>query len=222
MKTRLSAFLLASTLVASLAAPALAADVRPEGYLERGTMGYTDEGYVFIPDADHGAHGGRFFRLSGSDVGVFYGLGSFPSVDWIWPSHHTYPALRDIIEASPGGLSALNRYEDGAEYTQGFSRIGWLIMVGGLGALLGGLGYNLVPGNTREMQPIWFGASAGVAALGIATYVFSQSLASQNEALLDEAIQDYNRDMAGRRARNRYAPAQPGAPLPNFPGTSSP
>lgn len=209
--------LLALALTAGAAAPAFAIDVRPQGYLERGTMQQTDEGYLFVPDAERNAHGGRYFRLSGSDVGVFYGLGSYPSVDWIWPSHHTYPALRDIIEASPAGLSDLNRYEDGAEYTQGFSRAGWLLLMGGLGALLGGLVYNFVPNNPREMQPIWFGVSGGVAAVGLSTFIFSQSLASQNEALLDQAIEAYNRDMAGRRMRNQYAPAMPGVPLPGSP-----
>jgi hypothetical protein len=195
----------------------LAADVRPQGYLERGTMMQTDEGYVFVSDADRNAHGGRFFRLSGSDIGVFYGLGSHPSVDWLWPSHHTYSGLKEIIEASPGGLSHLNRYEDGAEYTQGFSRAGWLLMVGGIGALLGGLAYNLIPNNTREMQPVWFGATAGIGTVGLATFFFSQSLANQNEALLDQAIEAYNRDMAGKRGRIGYPTTPPGVFSPSSP-----
>lgn len=183
-------------------------------------MQQTDDGYVFVPDADRGVHGGRYFRLSGSDLGIFYGLGSYPSVDWFWPSHHTYPALKDILEASPTGLSDLNRYEDGAEYTQGFSRVGWMLLIGGVGALLGGLGYNFLPNNPREMQPIWFGAAGGVAAVGLFTYVFSQSLASQNEALLDQAIAAYNRDMAGRRHHTPFAPPPEGFSLPNFPQTN--
>jgi hypothetical protein len=207
--------LLASTLAAVLlATPAYAVDVRPQGYLERGTMQQTEEGLMFVPDAERGQHGGRFFRLSGSDMGVFYGLGGNPNTDWLWPSHHTYPALKDIIEASPTGLSNLNRYDDGAEYTQGFSRVGWLLLVGGVGALLGGLVYNLIPNNKREMQPIWFGVSGGVAGLGLVTYGWSQGLAWQNEALLDQAVEAYNRDMAGKRRRNPYPSF--GAPVPGL------
>ena len=212
MLNRMTACFVAGSVL--FAAPAFALDVRPQGYLERGTMQNTDEGYVFVPDAERRAHGGRYFRLSGSDLGVFYGLGSYENVDWIWPSHHIYPSLRDIIEASPSGLSNLQRYEDGAEYTQGYSRAGALLMYGGIASVLGGLVYNLIPNNTREMQPVWFAGSAGVGALGLAVFIFSQSLASQNEALLDQAIEAYNRDMAGRRARTQYMAPVPGVSGP--------
>jgi hypothetical protein len=217
MSMRVFASVLALILIVATPGVSLAADVRPQGFLERGTMMQTDDGYVFVSDADRNAHGGRFFRLSGSDIGVFYGLGSHPSVDWLWPSHHTYSGLKEIIEASPGGLSHLNRYEDGAEYTQGFSRAGWLLMVGGIGALLGGLVYNLIPNNTREMQPVWFGATAGVGAVGLSMFIFSQSLANQNEALLDQAIEAYNRDMAGKRGRVGFPTPPPGAFPPSSP-----
>lgn len=181
--------------------PAFALDVRQQGYLERGTMQTTERGYEFVPDAPSGRFGGRYFRLSGSDDYVFYGLGGHPSIDWLWPTHKVNRSTWEIISASSGGLNFLERYQDTAEYTQGFARAGWIVMIGGFAALMGGLVYNLVPGNTREMQPIWFGVTGGIGAAGLVIWGGASSGAITNEALLDTSIDAYNREMAGRRRR---------------------
>ena len=94
----------------ALARPAVALDaVRPSGFLERGQMVGSESGPVFVPDAESGTRGGRFFRLSGSELGIFYGLGSHPSIDWFWPNHRVYPAVAQIVDASPAGLRSLCR-----------------------------------------------------------------------------------------------------------------
>lgn len=186
------------------AKPALALDaVRPSGYLERGQMLSGEGGPVFVPDSESGNHGGRYFRLSGSELGIFYGLGSHPSIDWFWPNHRVYTPVAQIIDASPAGLQLLTRYEAGADYTQGFARAGAIITFLALGATLGGFAYNLLPGNTREMQPIYFLGTGAGALAGLTLLTGSQLSASSNEALLNQAIDAYNRDMAGRR---RFGP----------------
>lgn len=177
--------------------------VRPSGFLERGQMVAGEAGAVFLPDQESGQHGGRYFRLSGSELGIFYGLGSHPSIDWIWPNHRVYAAVAQIVDASPAGLRLLTQYEGIADYTQGFARAGSLVALAGLGASLGGLGYNLLPGNTREMQPVFFLGTGGAFAAGLLLFMGAQLAASSNEALLDQAIDAYNRDMAGRR---RFGP----------------
>lgn len=191
--------------------PAAAAEVRPQGYLERGVLEWTDGGVQFVSDSERMQRGGHWFRLEGSEMQVFYGLGGHPNVDWLWPTHTVSPAVWEIVNAFPGGLSYMMRYQDAATYTTGFARAGYLVMYGAAGALIGGLAYNLT-NPTREMQPVWFAASAGVLGAGILLAAGAGAGAATNESLLDQALDAYNREMAGRRRRgptlNPY-----GAPL---------
>jgi hypothetical protein len=223
MRKPIAAFL-AAALLAFAAPPALAAEVRPQGYLERGVLEWTDQGVIFVPDAERGQRGGRWFRLEGSEMSVFYGLGGTPGTDWIWPNHTVNSSVWEIINASPGGLNYLSRYQDAANYTTGFARAGMLVMLGGLGAIGYGLIYNFT-NNTdppREMQPVFFIASAAALGAGLLLWGGAQASAGTNEALLDQAIDAYNREMAGRRRRgpttNPYMP-----PVQDFrvPGTNT-
>ncbi len=216
---RTSPVLLAAALVATAASPAFAADVRPQGYLERGVLEWTDQGVLFIADSERGQRGGRWFRLEGSEMQVFYGLGGNPSTDWIWPTHTVNPSVWEIVNASPGGLNYLHRYQDAATYTTGFARAGMLVMLGGLGSLAYGLIYNLTS-TTREMQPAWYIGSGAAFGAGLLLWGSTQAAAGTNEALLDSALDAYNREMAGRRRRgpttNPYV-----QPMPDYrsPGT---
>lgn len=212
--TKTPALLTSLVLVASLAAPAQAVEVRPQGYLERGVLEWTDQGVVFMPDSERGQRGGRWFRLEGSEMQIFYGLGGSTGTDWLWPTHTVSSAVWDIISASPGGVNYLSRYQDGANYTQGFARAGSLVMYTGLLGAIGGFIYNLTLTNsTRELNPIWYLGAAGVFAAGLGIYAGASAGAGTNEALLDQAIDAYNREMAGRRRRgpvtNPYVPQQP-------------
>lgn len=216
-------FLLAASLLTA-ALPAQAAEIRPQGFLERGILEWTDQGVVFVPDAERGQRGGRWFRLEGSEMQVFYGLGGSPSTDWLWPSHTVSSAVWDIVSASPGGVNYLMRYQDGANYTSGFARAGWIVMIVGLGSAIGGFIYNLsLTSSTRELNPLWYAGAGGVFAAGLGVYGGAQAGAATNEALLDQAIDAYNREMSGRRRRgpttNPYAP-----PMQDFraPGTMDP
>lgn len=187
--------LLTTTLAAVLsAAPALASDIRPTGYLERGTLQSSEGQPAFVPGA-----GGRYFRVGGFDELVFYGLGTHPVLDWLWPSYRTRPQLKELMRASTGALSQLERYEQSQEYMQNWARMGTLITLGALGAAAGGFAYGALPGNLREMAPGYFYATGGVAALGLAVFGTSAIVANDNQGLLDRAIANYNQDMAGRR-----------------------
>ena len=214
---------LAASLVATATAPTLAAEVRPQGYLERGVLEWSDQGVIFVADSERGQRGGRWFRLEGSEMQVFYGLGGHPSTDWIWPTHTVSSSVWEIVNASPGGLNNLQRYQDAANYTQGFARAGMLVMIGGLGALGYGLIYNLTNASTppREMQPVWFISSAAALGAGLLLWGGSSAAAGTNEAMLDQAIDAYNREMAGRRRRGPMtSPYVP--PMQDFraPGTT--
>ena len=192
--------LIASALAVTLAAPAaLASDIRPTGFLERGTIQGSEGQPQFVPDADHGAAGGRWFRVGGFDEPVFYGVGTHPGFDWLWPSHRTRPELKALKRASPGALSDLERYEQGQEYAQNWARMGTIVTLGALLAAAGGFAYGAVPSNPREMAPSFYYVSGGVGALGLLMYGTSSILAHDNQSLLDRAIANYNRDMAGRR-----------------------
>lgn len=203
---------LTAAAVTAVAPPAAAAEVRPQGYLERGVLESTDQGVLFVADSERGQRGGRWFRLEGSEMQVFYGLGGTPGTDWLWPTHTVSPAVWEIVNASPGGLNYLQRYQDAAAYTTGFARAGMLVMLGGLGALGYGLAYNLT-NSTREMQPAWFIGSGAALGAGMLLWGSTQAAAATNEALLDQAIDAYNREMAGRRRRgpttNPYTPPMP-------------
>jgi hypothetical protein len=197
------------SLAAALAAPMLAApfvveparasDIRPIGYLERGTLQPSETGPTFVPDSATNATGGRYFRLGGLDETAFYGLGTNPGFDWFWPSYHTQSRLREVLRVSPGATNYLDRYEQAQEYTQNWARIGVMVTVGSVLTAVGGLAYSLIPSNPREMAPGFYFATGGAAAAGLALWGGSSVVASDNQGLLDRAIQNYNRDMAGRR-----------------------
>jgi hypothetical protein len=186
--------------MATLAAPAaLASDIRPTGYLERGTMQPTQEGTAFVPDSAAEANGGRYMRVGGFDELVFYGVGSHPNLDWLWPNHRATPHLKELLRASPGSLSHLERYEAGQEYAQNWARMGMIIALGASLAAAGGYVYGALPSNPREMAPGFYYATGGVAALGALIFGTSTFIANDNQQILDRAIASYNRDMAGRR-----------------------
>jgi hypothetical protein len=182
-----------------LSAPAWAVDIRPSGYLERGTLEKTDEGVVFVPDAVSGRTGGRYFRLGGYDNLVTYGLGEHPAIDWFWPSYKLRPGVKDILAVSPGATGRMITYEESQDVPQSMARVGWLVLTGAVVTALGGLVYNKLPGNLREMQPNFWYATAGTATVGALMYGGGTWLAKGNEMMLDEAIAAYNRDMAGKR-----------------------
>jgi hypothetical protein len=192
--------ILATALVAPmLAAPAFASDIRPIGYLERGTLQPSETGPTFVPDSATNATGGRYFRLGGLDETAFYGVGTNPGFDWFWPSYHTQSRLREILRVSPGATNYLDRYEQAQDYTQNWARIGVVVAMGSVLTAAGGLAYSLIPTNPREMAPGFYVATGGAAAAGLALWGGSSVVANDNQGLLDRAIQSYNRDMAGRR-----------------------
>lgn len=197
MLTRSIALALAASLVT--ASPAFALDVRPSGYLERGQLDRTEAGLRFIPDSESGGQNGRYFRVGGHDLLVTYGLGNHPVADWVWPSYHLKAHVRDLVVVSPGGLSRLVRYEEAQGYAEGFARVGALILGGAIATAIGGLGYNFMPGNAREMTPGFWYATGGALTAGLLTVGLSNWAAHDNLTMLDEAIAAYNRDMAGKR-----------------------
>jgi hypothetical protein len=202
----LRALIAAAVATVSLAAPARADEIRPAGWLERGEFVADDAGVTFVADVQRGRRGGRWFRLDGSEGHIFYGLGGHPATDWFWPNHVASSFVWEIVNASPGGTSYMLRYQDAAAYTTGFARVGAMVALGSLAATLGGVGYNLTNA-TREMQPVFFlGTGAGLLA-GVGLWAGAGAAAASNEALLDQALDAYNRDLAGRRRRNAgYAP----------------
>ncbi|MEB3197049.1 MAG: hypothetical protein VKP62_07570 [Candidatus Sericytochromatia bacterium] len=189
---------LAGALVASAPQPSWASDVRPSAYLERGEYVTFDNGTVFVADGERGSRGGHWFRVAGQESSVFYGLGSHPVTDWIWPNHGVSPAVWDLVAVSAAGASYLTRYQEMAGHTTGFARIGALVGLGGLAGTAGGLAYNLTNA-TREMQPIFFVATALTALAGFGFWAGAAATAHSNEALLDQALEAYNREWAGRR-----------------------
>lgn len=197
-------------LLLPLAAPAAAIDVRPSGYLERGQLERDEAGMRFVPDSESGGRNGRYFRVGGHDLLVTYGLGNHPVSDWIWPSYHLKAHVRDLVVVSPGGLNRLVNYEEAQGYAEGFARVGALVLWGALATAAGGLTYNLLPGNAREMTPGFWYATGGAVAAGALTLGLSGWAAHDNFAMLDDAIAAYNRDMAGKR---RLVIPRP-APLP--------
>jgi hypothetical protein len=195
---KLSALLTTAVLAATSVSPVLASDIRPAGYLERGTIQGSEGQPTFVPDTSTGA-GGRYFRIGGFDELVFYGLGTHPVLDMVWPSYRTRPQLKELMRVSPGALSHLERYEQNQEYMQNWARMGMVIAMGGLLAAAGGYAYGAIPSNPREMAPGFYYATGGVAALGLTMFGTSAIVANDNQAMLDRAIANYNRDMAGRR-----------------------
>jgi len=111
----------------------------------------------------------------------------------------------EIVSASPGGTSYMLRYQDAAAYTTGFARVGALVTFASLGAVLGGVGYNLTNA-TREMQPGFFVGAGGALLAGLGLWAGASAAGGSSEALLDQAIDAYNRDLAGRRRRNAGYP----------------
>lgn len=202
-------FIAALTILPFLAAPAQAIDIRPSGYLERGSLERTEAGMRFVPDAESGARNGRYFRVGGHDQLVTYGLGNHPITDWVWPSYQLKPHVRDLVTVSPGGLDRLVRYEDTQSYAEGFARVGALVLWGSLLTAAGGLTYNLLPGNAREMTPGFWYATGGAVVAGMLTFGLSHWSAMENYQILDDAIAAYNRDMAGKRRLTIPRPATP-------------
>ncbi|MEB3327960.1 MAG: hypothetical protein VKQ33_01875 [Candidatus Sericytochromatia bacterium] len=196
----LRGLIVTALLTSALAWPARADDIRPAGWLERGEFVARDEEVAYVPDAQRGRRGGRWFRLDGSEGHVFYGLGGHPGTDWLWPNHVASPFVWEIVSASPGGTSYLLRYQDAAAYTTGLARVGTLVALGSLAATLGGVGYNLTNA-TREMQPVFFVGTGAALLAGVGLWAGATAAASSNEALLDQALDAYNRDLAGRRRR---------------------
>jgi hypothetical protein len=194
-----TALLAAATCAALSCAPAFASDIRPSGYLERGSIQGTEGEPQFVPDSATNASGGRYCRVGGYDELVFYGVGTHPAIDWFWPSYRTQPQLKEILRASPGATSYLDRYDEAEEHAQNWARMGFLITVGAALAAAGGLAYSAIPTNPREMAPSFYYGTAGVAVLGLAFWGGSTLVAHDNQAWLDRAIDNYNRDMAGRR-----------------------
>ena len=130
---------------------------------------------------------------------VFYGVGGHPNLDWLWPNHRATPHLKELLRASPGSLSHLERYEAGQEYAQNWARMGMIVALGASLAAAGGYVYGALPSNPREMAPSFYYATGGVAALGALMFGTSTFIANDNQQILDRAIANYNRDMAGRR-----------------------
>lgn len=212
-KQRVERGLLAVALCFLTASPASASsEPRPSTYIERGELQTIEDELTFVSDAERGERGGHWFRLGGQASSVFYCKGSHPATDWIWPNHKVSQAVWEIVRLSPGGSNYLMHYQEAAEYTTGFARIGVLATVAGLGAAGGGLAYNLTNA-TREMQPLFF-VGAGLAALaGLGLWAGATAAASSNEALLDQALDAYNRELAARRNQaplsNPYVPSPP-------------
>ena len=124
---------------------------------------------------------------------------SWAGFDWIWPSFRARPELKELMRVSPGALSQLERFEQGQEYAQNWARMGTVVALGALLTAAGGFAYGAIPSNPREMAPSFYYATGGVAALGLVMFGTSAIVANDNQALLDRAIANYNRDMAGRR-----------------------
>lgn len=154
---------------------------------------------VFVPDLERNVTSGRYFRVGGSEDAVFYGLGQEPVLDALWPNYTLKPELRRLLEASPGAVRELARYDDTRAQVEGVSRLGWLLLVGGSAAVLGGLAYDYWPGNAREMQRAHYWAAGGVAGAGLALFGGGTWAAHSNYDVLEDAIAAYNRDPALRR-----------------------
>jgi hypothetical protein len=197
--------------------PAFAnSDVRPSTYIERGEFQTIGEEVAFVSDEERGVRGGHWFRLGGQASSVFYCKGSHPATDWIWPNHKVSQAVWEIVRLSTGGANYLMHYQEAAEYTTGLARIGVLASLAGVAATGGGLAYNLTNA-TREMQPIFFAGTALLTLGGLALWGGATAAASSNEALLDQALEAYNRELASRRNQaplsNPYLPAPSDPPL---------
>ena len=154
---------------------------------------------MFVPDATSGKVGGRYFRLGGYDNLVTYGVGENPLIDWLWPSYRLRTSVKDILAVSPRATTPMIAYDEAQDYAQTFARVGWLAFWSAAATAVGGLVYDKLPGNAREMQPGFWYATAGAATAGALMFGGAHWVATDNQQMLDEAIAAYNRDMAGKR-----------------------
>lgn len=189
---------------------------RPAAYIERGELQTVEDELTFVSDAERGERGGHWFRLGGQASSVFYCKGSHPATDWIWPNHQVSQAVWEIVRLSPGGSNYLMHYQEAAEYTTGFARLGVLGTLVALGATGGGLAYNLTNA-AREMQPVFFVGTGLLAVAGLGLWAGATAAASSNEALLDQALDAYNRELAARRNQAPVSSPFVPAPLPLLP-----
>jgi hypothetical protein len=189
--------------IATPEADALAA--KPVGYLERGRMESVEGVVTFVSDSEAELTGGRYLRLHDVTSRVFYGVGAHPVLDYWWPAYSANGALSDIITVSAGGLSYLERYQTEARQSEGFARLAWLGLLGGTVGFAGSLIYNALPGNTREVQPALLIGSGLLTALGGVGFVSVTLGTATHDALLDQAIAAYNRDLTIVRNRGGAA-----------------